>query len=459
MQAPNTGMEYYAFAIFALMIGQHIAITRSTTNSADFHRSWRHYRWHINFCNIFAFTAFTIVAVLLLVDWGVALDETRFRKHLYTVLATRGYVSLTLFALFLACINIIVERHLHAYLLRRNPGLRDPWQKDVWLLWFVLSVLASLSIEAFTSIEASAPESPALNTFVALAVAVAILLTYVTWIHSVLYRQLTIGDGFPASIIPPLHRRITPLDPYPPAQALVIGPRAAGKSLLISKCDTSYGERTAGKNAPQLGTQIVQEATMMQRVPVANASGGKTNEMVRFSLLDFPGENIGDHCTLPLDLRCDVLVLVIAEEALNPELENDPTVITIQKSQDIDRYFRRTHAGDGDPEPAIRSRDYLYALYFGLNYDPASPALAGRDRSAVGSFVLTINGRELAPRYDTDHFNRHIKRLAEQLGHKFGAPPERCFAECVNVTGINAAIFVNALAQCRGFTARTSKTA
>ena len=293
---PN--MEYIGFAIFCLMIVQHILIVRVTRHTENFHHAWRQYRNHITTCNILAVVVLLVAVVLILVDVNFVAKHTPdnpiITKKLLQLMNTKGYLSLTVLALFLASIKIIIERYFEKQLREKHPNIQDPWQKDVWLLWFVASAVITLPLEYRGEIDIAPPYQIADYTG-AVVIVVIVLLTYVLWIHNALYRQMSETSGLIGSIIPDLHRKLMPLDSHPPAQALVIGPKEAGKSLLIANCDPAY-KKELEKKGGTLGTQILESATMIQTVPVPGGGGGKQEE-VRFALLDFPGENMGDHCT------------------------------------------------------------------------------------------------------------------------------------------------------------------
>ena len=323
---PN--IEYIAFAIFCLMIVQHVLIVRVTRQTSTFHHAWRQYRNHIAICNTLAAVVLIVAVVLILVDANYVArhnqDNPIITKKLLQIINTKGFLSLTVLALFLASIKIMIERYFERQLREKYPDIQDPWQKDVWLLWFVASVIITLPLEYRVDVDIDPPYQ--VIHYVGATVIVAIvLLTYVSWIHNALYRQMSETSGLIGSIIPTLHRKLLPLDSHPPAQALVIGPKEAGKSELVKNCDPVYKEESE-KRDEHLGSQIIETATMIQTMNVPGLGSSKQEE-VRFALLDFPGENIGDHCTLPFDLRCDVLVLVMPEEAFNPRLTSVPTLI------------------------------------------------------------------------------------------------------------------------------------
>ena len=555
-----TLIESVGFGIFGLMIIQHMFITKSARGPDIFHRAWTGYRRHVHWCNGCAVAVLLLVGALLAVDAFHNPSDPIVLEHILQVTKARGYLTVALLALFLSTIKIIVERHLQKYLKRKDPSMRDPWQKDVWLIWFVVSVVITFPLELGnptagdnnsdlnrSSVQINWPAEAAsddrnivlaqainqplggtqstvaprpsegdladssspnsaqgggsdgqdgsdggrsgderirLGEFAqALLILLVIVATYVAWIHGVIYQQLTAGDGFIASVIPPLHLNVFPLDTHSPAQALIIGPKRAGKTMLARQCDPDYGRRLIedeeqrsaiaerrGKsqesNGSHRGTEVIEEASMTHKVPVRRRSGSEQTTDVKFSLLDFPGENIGDHCTLPLDLRCDVLVLVLPEQAFNPELDTLEETISISKSYHIDKYFGERDGkaplasteGEANSELELveEARDYLYALYYGLNYDRGkvseriseSISQGGRRRSSAKTFVLVVNRNEKVAagkeRYGGS-FEKHILFLSGQVGAKFGVPAELCFAEYVDVKSRNTTIFIDAL--------------
>ena len=447
---PN--LEYVGFAFFCLMIAQHILIARPSPNTETFHQAWHKYRRHIFLCHYLAIFVLVVTGVLISVDaFYVAQHNANnpiITKELLNLLNTRSYLSLTLFALLLAIIKIMAERYFEKKLLDKYTDIKDPWQKDVWLAWFIISALITVPMEYRPDIPIEPPYHPSAY-FAATILVIVVLLTYVLWIHSALYRQMAETNGLIGSIIPALFR-LSPLDVHPPAQALVIGPKEAGKSELIKSCDPSYRE-FADRMDSEYGTPIIREATMLHKLSVSTLSTSQEEE-VRFALLDFPGENIGDHCTLPFDLRCDILVLVLPEEAFNPELVDLETAITISGAADIDSYFNLEATDERLSDVAGRSRDYLYALYYGLNYDGDSLAGSGPDillperkRSPVNSFVLLANYHGQEPMYGGEKFLTHLDCLSKQIGGKFLTLRELCFAQYQNVQSTNHEVFLEAL--------------
>ena len=230
---PN--IEYIGFAIFCLMIVQHVLIVRVTRQTSTFHHAWRQYRNHIAICNSLATFVLIVAVVLILVDANYVAHHTPdnpiITKKLLQIMNTKGFLSLTVLALFLASIKIMIERYFEKQLREKYPDIQDPWQKDVWLIWFVASVVITLPLEYRVEVNVEPPYQ--VTHYVGAAVIVAIvLLTYVFWIHNALYRQMSETSGLIGSIVPVLHRKLLPLDPHPPAQALVIGPKEAGRADL-----------------------------------------------------------------------------------------------------------------------------------------------------------------------------------------------------------------------------------
>ena len=223
---------------------------------------------------------------------------------------------------------------------------------------------------------------------------------------------------------------------------MVIGPRGVGKTHWVMTHDAAFAakmkKRSAGTGGV-LSTQVVEIANKVENVQIHSG-----NDVVpaKFSLqlLDFPGENIGDHCTLPFDLRCDVLVLMLPEDAFNPELDSEDEVLEISTSQDLNKFFR---PGSADS----RARDYLYALYFGLNVgqDGSTTNVAGRQRFGIGSFVLIVNTHGGSPRYGST-FRLHVDSLAARLARKFGMEDKsRCFTYYCNISETRETILADAI--------------
>ena len=349
-------MVYIGALIFVLMVLQHMHITNPNRGAENFHRAWRQYRSHIKCCHIVATVGVGATLLFLVAEYYVkATSEdpskvaSMIKDRLLAVLAVDEYISLVLLTLFLAGIKLLIDRFLEHRLRSRNPDVKDPWLQDIWLMWFLASTAASVALGNVPMPQFEPESQSLLGYLAALSVVVVVMATYVFWIHNVLYRQLTLGDGFRGETIPSLLSSFSPLDDHPPAQVLVIGPKGAGKTKLVSSCDPAY-EMRLERRKEKMATQVVEVASMIEKVQVPSAVDGRSEEEeIRFSLLDFPGENIGDHCTLPFDLRSDVLVLVMSEAVFNPKLDREDFKVDIPQgellAENIDRYFGLPHVG------------------------------------------------------------------------------------------------------------------
>ena len=415
--------------IVCFLIFQHMNITKETQQRHHFYKSWKSYRNHILFCRFMSLLgAATVLAIAMEayhdVDLGVTLAVV-------TLLSTREYATLIVLTFFIAILHLLVEEHVEARLRRYKPEVKHVWLHDVWLMWFSASIVLSVFLGGFDLLS---EETIMLHKHKLAALSVVVVVfTYDFWIYNVLYRQLTDGDGFTGSAVARIYgvkRRKNDKSDYapirgflgfmvraiqyqPPAQVLVVGPRGAGKTRWLMKRDAAFHEDQEAKKESDgtlASTQKIEIATDVENVSILEGSR-RTNAEFFLMMVDFPGENLGDHCNLPFELRSDVLVLMLPEDAFNPELDTQSETFHISTAQDISEYF----ASD---ENSRKTRDYMYALYFGLKMDDSGQEFRGRQQSGVGAFALVVNCIG-SRKYDKE-FKKHIHFLSRQIAEKYG---------------------------------------
>ena len=444
-------MKSIALLIVALLLFQHMNITNASRTREHFYTAWNKYRRHIYGCrctSIFCVVLFTVIAVE-----GTTGVEVGVTAAVVGLLTTREYTTLIVLTFLISLLKVLLEDHMEKSLLRRSPTIKSVWLKDIWLLWILGSALFSVFLGGLDILDRQFIEDH--QYILATAMVFIVFLTYDFWIYNVLHRQLVVGDGFMSSAVSQIYQAapgnpgrgflgflLFTIQRQPPAQVMIIGPKGTGKTRWTMSHDAAYAARVqsriVGEGEGIFSTQVVELATKIESVPVRSAND---TVIAGFSLqlLDFPGENIGDHCTLPFDLRCDVLVLMLPEEAFNPALDERSETFDVTTSDDLGEYFSPDDA-------AARARDYFYALFFGLNVDEGSKNVAGRQRFGIGSFVLIVNSRKGSLRY-RNHFEQHIESLAVQMANKFGLEEtRRCFHYYCNITTTQDLILPNAIA-------------
>ena len=415
--------------IVASLLIQHMTITKETQQREHFHRVWRNYRRQILCCRFISFLGLmTILAIVMEAYHNVDLGVT---ESLVELLQKKEYTTLAVLTFFVAILHLLIEDHVETRMGRSKPEVKHVWLRDIWLLWFSASIVLSVFLGGFELLD----NTNIMNHKYVLGVATIVIVTftYDFWIYNVLYRQMTEGDGFTNSAVSRIYGVKQEMgeghghDPIrgflgflfraiqyqPPAQVLIIGPRGAGKTHWVMQRDAAFMEYVKSRSGGDAGLQSTQRIEYARDTENVNIVDHNMAIDAEFSvtLLDFPGENLGDHCNLPFELRSDVLILILPEDAFNPQLDERPEPFSVNTSQDISEYF------NGGAESS-RARDYMYALYFGLQMDEINQEVGRRQQSGVGAFVLLVNCRD-QQKY-TNKFEMHIKSLSEQMARKFG---------------------------------------
>lgn len=439
------------------MLIQHVFITNVTRTREHFYRDWKNYRNHIMACRVVSIVGI-IMAATVLFETGYETANRPATHALTNLISSKAYTTLILLTFFLSVLKFLIEDQMEKKMRRASPHLKNVWLNDIWLLWFFASAVATsiIGIEDIFTRESIGKQA----AFYALGTILLVILTYNFWIYNVLHRQLTEGDGFMSSAVSQIYGKqeskiasahnaqslrgflgflYGATQAQPPAQILVIGPKGAGKTHWIASQDGRFAAQVErDENGAIISTESAQVATKIESIPITRNEQRVEAEFC-LSIVDFPGENIGDHCTLPFEYRSDVLLLMLPENAFSPELDQKEDLFDIQKSEDITEYFKAD-------AKSSKVRDYLYALYFGLNIDDKSKEFEGRQAFGVGSFVLTINSLHLGGTlmYDSK-FEKHMKNLSVQIGKKFGVEEERCLVYYYNIDVGNVQILRHAI--------------
>ena len=474
-------MKYWGLLVAVCLLSQHMNITNASRVREHFYTAWRKYRRHIYLCRILSLVALAIIIVIGTEKWyQVSIGaESHVAPSLVALLTTKEYTTLIVLTFFISLLKLLLEEQVERNVRRRTPRLKNVWLNDVWLLWFFSSVLFSVFFGAKDILSEDAEYVKNNQHALAIIMIILVTFTYNFWIYNVLYRQLTDGDGFMSGAIanillpPPEPEESAPEKPRPPrstppwdnpfrgflgfmfrsiqysppAQVMIIGPRGAGKTHWAKSLDGTYKAKVEAESKETSGivnTKVVETATTTLPIPVGR---DRVDRNFSIQLVDFPGENVGDHCTLPIDLRCDALILMLPESAFNPSLDQNEGMSVGGAFEDLDGYFDKA---DGNN----KARDYFHALFFGLNVDESSTNVAGRQRFSVGSFVLIVNGSDDAGLKYHNHFEKHIEVLADAMGSKVGvSESSRRFYRYCNVSNLGGSVLRDAIGSLHGATA------
>ena len=475
-------MKYWGLLIIVCLLSQHMNITSASRVREHFYTAWLKYRKHIYLCRLQSLTA---VAFIIVIGMESLYNDSKpgvVASTLIELLTTREYTTLIVLTFFISLLKMILEEQVERNVRRRTPNLKNVWLNDLWLLWFFASVLFSVLLGGT---EILSKDTYIQNNKYVLATIMIIFLTltYNFWIYNVLHRQLTEGDGFMSGAIanillpppqiplpppedalpPPEKPRPTGSTPpwdnplrgfigfmfrsiqySPPAQVMIVGPRGAGKTHWATRLDGSYNAKVEAQSSETSGlvnTKVVEIATVKLPIPVGPH---RIDREFSVQLVDFPGENVGDHCTLPIDLRCDALVLMLPESAFNPELDKEKETDAGVAFEDLDRFFDKRRENN-------KARDYFHAFFFGLNVDEFSTGVAGRQRIAVGSFALIVNGSDEKGLRYKNHFKENIEVLAKAMALKVGvAESGRRFSYYCNVGRIGGSVLRDTIGSLHG---------
>lgn len=127
-------------------------------------------------------------------------------------------------------------------------------------------------------------------------------LVYLAWVYQLIFHQLTETEEFAAPVASKF--LTSPLKLEVPVQAVLIGPKEAGKSRIFSS--VTGDEYVAGSSTsyPTSGS-------------CPWAPEGKLN--LRIGLIDTPGEHLGSHLAAAQNFRTDLLIIVLNAKSLKAE--------------------------------------------------------------------------------------------------------------------------------------------
>ena len=313
--------------------------------------------------------------------------------------------TLALFRSFISPLKLKHStRNLQVHILRGKD-------QSVWI-WFFTASIAFAIVGYFLPMNAI---DLALSETVLMVIVSAVLVTFgfLCWIYMLLFRKLTDEHHFSAR-----STRIFLGDIFSneiPRQTVLIGPPAAGKSTFILASPARDATTTA-----ELRTQHV--------------SMPNSRRAALVTLIDCPGENMRDYILLSSAFRADTLILMLKAAWLDVEKLSRTELYVVDRwhelvkaqHKDVKMYLRALHFathGDAafDVEGLFRARSFL--LY--LNEYMGDVSARSQNPGATVLRQLSLE---------------QFRRLAVELGSRFGVQEENCFGVAGNSANANQAV-------------------
>jgi len=254
---------------------------------------------------------------------------------------------------------------------------------------------------------------------------VACAVAYLAWVYSLLVRQMTLVDNFSGSVV---NRFLTSLWPEVPVQVVLIGPKKGGKSKIMSSVTGIPYKELKDTVTPRTGSF---------RGGI-HTNGSARLERISGSVIDTPGENLGQHLAAAIHFRTDALALVLNSSVFDESfLNGNVETITI-----------RQFAQSGVAARSIRidgvnicenCKEYLEALdlaTLGAETHRSGELGALTTIYKVHTFCLIIYN--FAGTVFSQAAVKKLSRLAMLIGHRFGLKEERCHLVILDVTGRGA---------------------
>ena len=411
--------------IAGIMICQHLKIASIKENHENWNEILRGYRLRMQV----AVGVFLVFSVPLLL---IFLMVTIFEYNLVEKYKGLNYLII-FWAFVMGAMRLFVERtsrngnliesikdkynSIFAHKRMRNSSYVGDFHSEArrnirgdnsWFLWFVFSMIVAvfehvlIEINAVSEKEVNVTNVSNIMTLIAYGFLIPCIgFGYFSWTYMLLYRKLTDEHHFSDRAACIFLGGI--LSDGIPQQSIVIGPPAAGKTTFI--------RRQSITGAGGVKTEIT-------ALPV----WGGNNEHINLSVIDCPGENMGDHILYPLTFRADSLVLILRAEWLST------TSASREDSYELDRC-----------EELIKEnfqyvRTYLKGLRHATTRDLSVPEL--KEVFKVRSFVLYINCKGKDETLPKKAYHQNFQLLSEAIGDRFGVPREDCC--CVGGNAIAA---------------------
>jgi hypothetical protein len=339
---------------------------------------------------------------------------TRIEQEYINFLADEGMIPLIVSGFFAAIVRFFLDDVI-------IKGLEKPrgWLKDAWLWWFVMMVVVECLFERL-----HLREHKTLNAIGGVilmwVVNLVVVVSFWLWIFVAMFRTLAESEGFRGPAVTKFI--LSPWKEFVLRQAVVIGPKRSGKTTLVRS--VAPLANTVAISAAPLPTPVLDGGKMAgtllnefrEFATLVNVNGNRSTVLV--SIVDCPGENLGDHVSLPYRYRTDVLVLVLMARHLK-----DGDVLTAHDNYRLDT-FSRCCDGSADGRKA---QEYLTALHLATTRDNSDRK---EDARVPRELLLVLNydredhrEQSVANRIRNDG---NLKQLAIDIGLRFSISEDRC---------------------------------
>ena len=430
-------------AIVVLMLIQHWLIMRKKETSDDWEKILQRYRLQLRLTIAITIAASVPGTALLLSDY-VSHQGLGFQEPLRNAIAEHGLPIPLFVTFFSSALRLFVERTVeNSHNLFRNA--KELFQSfitpkrlraisateditntvinprgDTWFLVLIVSLFVTLVQQILLELGVYRivyPDSSLAIFLIATFSLLLISIGYPCWIYMTIYIKLTEAHHFSS--------RATRLflgalfTNEIPNQVVLIGPPHSGKTTFRLKTPS---------DTPSFATDVSTTVLM-----------DENDNTLTLTLIDPPGENMGDHLILTTVFRADSLVFVLDLQWLSVESLGDPTNYSLPN-------WHNLIGGPTNTEEAVKkARTYMNGFQFATHRD--GNLLQIEDLFRVRSFVLYLNQK--APDKDVSEIlaaldTERLQTLSEHIGERFGVEPEHCC--CIVGNAVHAGKAIDLLA-------------
>lgn len=284
---------------------------------------------------------------------------------------------------------------------------------DAFLLALVVAIVLDL-LSDWLHVEegmASVMATPTTHVVGLLGVIVSSLV-YLISVWGLLARQLGQVDGFSRPAVLAFLRSLLPEIPL---QVVLIGPKQSGKTRIACSL-TKKEEYKKRKDSGQPWSAICHGSIDLS-LTKKNGAAKAFKQRLMLSVVDTPGERMGQHLAAAILNRTDALVLAVNLRAIPQNHHSVASVLNGLK--------------DATEPLEVSARDYFSALRFatdGAMHDSAPHILESlRLTYKARSFCLVIYGEGQPRDQQPSRLNvESAKQLAAELGKMFGIDDQSC---------------------------------
>jgi len=279
-------------------------------------------------------------------------------------------------------------------------------------LWdaFLIGVAVSLLVdfltdekkESFTHIFKST-----VNTWKGFGAVALAAGTYLAWIYSLLVRQMTLVENFSGPVVNRF--LLKSLFPEVPLQVVMIGPKKAGKSKITASVTEFKWEELKDTGTPVMGSFL----TRLNNARRTRVVG---------SVVDTPGENMGQHLAAAINFRTDALTLVLNSLAFDMNRVNGTAFVHLR--QFANEAFLPT-AKTAEVDVAQGSREYLRNLEIATK-GSGQRGLVEELAQIYKVHSLSVVIYNEAKSDFSEKGRANLKLLSEEVGKLFGLKTESC---------------------------------